>query len=63
MLFLCPNHKISYIDLSDNFLDLDGGKSFNEFLWTNSHLKVLKLTNTKVGKRTAELLLEAWDEN
>ena len=63
MLYICKDHKIEYIDLSDNLLEADGGKAFNEWLWTNSSLKVLKLTNTKVGKRTAELLLEAWEEN
>jgi hypothetical protein len=63
MLFICKDHKIEYIDLSDNFMDHDGGKAFNEWMWTNSSLKVIKLTNTKVGKRTAELFLEAWEEN
>jgi Ran GTPase-activating protein (RanGAP) involved in mRNA processing and transport len=63
MLFFCQKLPIEYIDLSDNFLDVDGGKAFNEFLWTNSHLKRIKLTNCKLGKRTAELFLEAWEEN
>lgn len=63
ILLPCKDHKIEYLDMSDNFLDHDGGKAFNEFLWGNSNLKVLKLNNTKVGKRTAELLLEAFEEN
>ena len=63
MLLICKDHKIEYIDLSDNFMDVDGGKAFNEWMWTNSSLKVIKMTNTKVGKRTAELFLEALDEN
>lgn len=63
MLAFCQDLKITHIDLSDNFLDVDGGKSFNDFLWTNSHLKCLRLTGCKLGKRTAELMLECWEEN
>lgn len=63
MLFICKDHKIEYIDLTDNLLEADGGKAINEWLWVNNSLKVLNLTNTKVSKRTAELLLEAWEEN
>lgn len=63
MLVFCEDFKIETIDLSNNFLDVDGGKSFNEFLWKNSHLKTLKLTGCKLGKRTAEMLLECWEEN
>jgi Ran GTPase-activating protein (RanGAP) involved in mRNA processing and transport len=63
MLRNCENYKIYFIDLSYNFLDHDGGKAFNEFLWTNSHLRTLKLTGCKCSKRTAELLLESWEEN
>lgn len=63
MLVFCKDFKITHIDLGNNFLDVDGGKAFNEFLWTNSYLKTLRLTGCKLGKRTAELLLESWEEN
>jgi Ran GTPase-activating protein (RanGAP) involved in mRNA processing and transport len=63
MLTNCEKFKITHINMRDNFLDVDGGKAYSEFLWTNSYLKVLDVTNCKMGKRTAELLLEAWEEN
>jgi hypothetical protein len=63
MLEYCKEFKITHIYLQDNLLEADGAKAFNEFLWQNSHLKTLNLTNCKLGKRSAELLLEAWEEN
>ena len=49
ILFAVQNFKIQLIDLSDNFLDGDGARSFAFFLETNTTLKTLRVNNCSLG--------------
>lgn len=49
--------------MSDNFLDEDGGKAFALFLETNTTLETLKVNNCKLGQKSCELMIAAFDKN
>lgn len=54
---------IEYIDLSDNFLDMDGGRAFAAFLAENTTLKVLKVNRCSLGHKATEQVVEALIKN
>lgn len=61
MLYQIKDFNIVYLDLSENFLDTDGARAFNEFLENNTSgsLKTLKLNGCKLGNKSIELMLES----
>jgi hypothetical protein len=64
MLYQVREFNIVYLDLSDNFLDADGARSFNEFLENNNgSLKTLKLSGCKLANKSIEMMLESQTKN
>ena len=55
--------KIHHIDLSDNFLDFDGGRAFAAFLAENRTLEVLRVNNCSLGLKATEQIVEALTKN
>ena len=54
---------IEYLDLSNNYLDQDGGSTFVKFLEKNPHLKVFKINKCGLGLKTTELIAGALNKN
>ena len=54
ILMAAVNKNIRYIDMSDNFLDMDGGRAFAEFLAENTTLEVLKVNRCSLGLKATE---------
>ena len=54
---------IQQIDLSDNFLDIDGGRAFAAFLAENRSLQVLKVNRCSLGLKATEQVVEALVKN
>ena len=54
ILMAAVTKNIEYINLSDNFLDMDGGRAFAAFLAENKSLKVLKVNNCSLGLKATE---------
>lgn len=65
MLYQVKDYNITYLDLSENFLDTDGARAFNEFLENNSSgsLKVLKLNGCKLANKSIEMMIESQQKN
>lgn len=63
MLNACVEYKIEFIDLSNNFLDFDGARAFNQFLSKANYLEVLKLDNCKLGPKSCEMMLNSIEQN
>ena len=63
MLNACSSFRIEYLNLSDNFLDYDGARGFNQFLSTNTTIKTLKLDNCKLGLKSCQMMLTAVEKN
>ena len=49
LLLAASNKNIRYINLSDNFLDVDGARAFAAFLEENNTLEILKISNCSLG--------------
>lgn len=54
ILMAAVKNDIQYIDLSDNFLDMDGGRAFAAFLSENRSLQVLKVNRCSLGLKATE---------
>jgi len=54
ILMAAVTKDIQYIDLSDNFLDMDGGRAFASFLGENKSLEVLKVNRCSLGLKATE---------
>lgn len=63
ILMAAVTKNIEYINLSDNFLDMDGGRAFAAFLAENRSLKVLKVNNCSLGLKATEQIVEALTKN
>lgn len=63
MLLAASDKNIRVIDLSDNFLDVDGARAFASFLEENSTLKQLRINNCSLGQKSCELILKAIEKN
>lgn len=51
------------INLSDNFLDQDGARSFAAFLNENNTLQTLIINNCSLGQKSCEMVVESLDKN
>lgn len=54
ILMAAVKAEIRYINLSDNFLDMDGGRAFAAFLAENKSLEVLKVNRCSLGLKATE---------
>lgn len=63
ILMAAVKMEIRYIDLSDNFLDMDGGRAFAAFLAENRSLEVLKVNRCSLGLKATEQVIEALSKN
>lgn len=54
ILMAAVDKNIQYIDMSENFLDMDGGRAFASFLAENRSLKILKVNNCSLGDKATE---------
>ena len=54
ILMAAVSAQIHTIDLSDNFLDFDGGRAFAAFLGENRTLEVLRVNNCSLGLKATE---------
>ena len=54
ILMAAVANNIEYIDLSDNFLDMDGGRAFATFLAENKTLQVLKVNRCSLGLKATD---------
>lgn len=63
ILMAAVDKNIQYIDLSDNFLDMDGGRAFSAFLAENNTLQVLKVNRCSLGLKATEQIIEALSKN
>lgn len=63
ILMAAVTKNIQQIDLSDNFLDIDGGRAFAAFLAENRSLQVLKVNRCSLGLKATEQIVEALVKN
>lgn len=49
--------------MSNNFLDMDGGRAFAAFLAENKSLRILKVNNCSLGDKATEQMIEALTKN
>jgi len=63
LLLAATTCNIEKIDVSDNFLDVDGGRAFQAFLEKNKTLKTLNVNNCSLGHKAIEQIVEALDKN
>lgn len=63
ILMAAVTKDIQYIDLSDNFLDMDGGRAFASFLGENKSLEVLKVNRCSLGLKATEQIIDALTKN
>jgi Ran GTPase-activating protein (RanGAP) involved in mRNA processing and transport len=54
---------VHHINLSDNFLDVDGARAFASFLEENTTLEDLQINNCSLGQKSCEMVLESLDKN
>lgn len=63
LLLAASDKNIRVIDLSHNFLDVDGARAFASFLEENNTLQELRIVNCSLGQKSCELILKAIEKN
>ena len=63
MLSQCINYNLLEINLANNCLEDDGVRAVKEFLWENTSLQVLNISNCKLDDKSCKLLAECVDKN
>merc|ERR1711871_1596965 len=63
VLLAVSEKAIRRVNLSDNFLDVDGARAFASFLEENKTLEVLQINNCSLGQKSCEMILKSLDKN
>ena len=63
MLKSAIDYKVERINLSDNFLDHDGARSFKVFFESNSTLKIFNASNCSLGDASGAIIEQALSQN
>ena len=63
ILFAAVDMQIERLDLSDNDLEHDGARAFQDFLSRSTSIKRIKATNCNLGDKSATMILKAVKQN